>query len=71
MVEYLGDRTGAIFGTISKEGGRFVLKDRFGAVLGYYDPNSDFTYDRMGRALGRGNWLSALLYIELEGRLRW
>lgn len=68
--EVLGDRFGSMLGVIEDEGRRLILKDRFGNVLGYYDKSNKFTFDRVGRVFGRGNWLSTLLYIELGGKVK-
>ncbi len=41
--------------------GRFEMRDRKGAVLGYYDSRTDRTLDGRGNMLGHGNQLGGLV----------
>ena len=48
-------------GKIHDMGDRLVAYDRFGSYLGYYDKQSDTTYDQSGSAIGRGDVLVSLI----------
>lgn len=41
--------------------GKITLRDFYGRILGYYDPNRNETRDFYGRILGCGNCLGTLL----------
>ncbi|PJB27241.1 hypothetical protein CO111_06280 [Candidatus Desantisbacteria bacterium CG_4_9_14_3_um_filter_50_7] len=56
------DSGGNVLGNIeTMPDGRQCLTARLGDVLGYYDPNSDTTTDRLGTIIGQGNLLKTLL----------
>jgi hypothetical protein len=59
--EMLRDKYGTIIGMIQIEGSRQTLRDRYGTFLGSYDSHDDWTRDRYGNAVGRGNLLATLL----------
>jgi hypothetical protein len=59
--ETLTDSAGNISGYIeTMPDGRQCLTGRLGDVLGYYDPNSNITTDRLGTLIGYGNMLASL-----------
>lgn len=62
----LRDKYGRLLGIIYKEENILILTDRFGKRLGTYHISSDETRDRFGKVVARGNWLSALLYKEVQ-----
>lgn len=56
------DFSGQILGYIIDEGsGNQRATDFFGQVLGYYKSATDFTTDRLGIILARGNILASLI----------
>jgi hypothetical protein len=57
----LRDRYGTIIGQIAIEGVRQTLRDRYGYLLGWYDSTSNFTRDKYGNVIGKGNLLVTLL----------
>lgn len=60
--QVLRDRRGNTLARIRKlPDGRFELRDRLGATLGYYDEKRDQTRDRLGNLLGYGNLLGTLV----------
>ncbi|MFP4096817.1 MAG: hypothetical protein ACLFUB_20205 [Cyclobacteriaceae bacterium] len=61
MTEYLKDKRGKIVGTIREQNGRLYIRDSRGQTLGTYDKDMNITKDRLGRTIGRGNLLAALL----------
>jgi hypothetical protein len=48
--------------------GRLEARDRYGRLLGTYDPKRDETRDCSGRLLAKGNILSALIVKAAEQR---
>ena len=61
--EVLRDRMGRELGRI-RTGifGKLEAFDRMGRRLGSYDPQWNRTYDQMGREVGEGNLLAALIW---------
>ena len=45
----------------SSNSGVVTARDRFGIVVGRFDPNSNRTTDRHGRVIGHGNLLASLV----------
>lgn len=66
--QILKDKSGRVIGRIDEEGGKYVLKDRSGKRLGYYNPKTDKTFDKSGKSVGKGNLLDALLVNQALGR---
>ena len=59
--EYLKDNCNRIMGWIDDQGSREYIYDSTGHQLGWYQKNTDSTFDNCGRMLGRGNTLTRLL----------
>lgn len=59
MHEVIKDRSGRKLGEIRTEGNKEVIYDTYGRKLGWYD--GKYTYDKMGRKIGEGNFLTTLL----------
>jgi len=59
--QVLRDRFGRIVGYIHEVAGEQVLFDKNGRRLGRYSKERDATYDKFGRIVGFGNWLSYIL----------
>lgn len=58
----LRNRQGHLLGRIStSKDGQLELSDPKGHLKGTYDPKRDFTRNRMGHVVGRGNLLATLL----------
>lgn len=67
--QVIRDRYSRTLGTISTaSNGRLEARDRYGRLLGSYDPKRDQTRDRYGRVLAKGNILSALIVKAAEER---
>jgi len=64
--EVLRDKYGRIAGYISEVGDDLILYDKYGKKVGRYSKARGVTYDKHGRVVGWGNWLSALLVKELS-----
>jgi hypothetical protein len=61
--EVLRDWMGRELGRIRTDSsGKLEAFDRMGRRLGSYDPRSNRTYDQMGREVGQGNLLAALIW---------
>jgi len=56
------DRNGNRLGSIVDNGHQLVAKDKFGNVLGYFDPKKNVTSDRNSNRICEGNALSALIF---------
>jgi len=61
MRKDLSDRFGAFIGWMSIGNIEWVLYDKIGAYKGVYKVAGDATYDMVGRFIGTGNLLAALL----------
>lgn len=59
--EFLRDKYGNIVAQVSFDGSRCTIRDKYGNLLGWYDGDTDWTRDRYGAPVGRGNLLTALL----------
>jgi hypothetical protein len=59
--QILRDRQGNKIGEVLISDRRCVLRDKFGNKLGDYNANDQFTRDRFGNIIGRGNLLATLL----------
>lgn len=62
----LRDKFGRVAGYIHEIAGEEVLLDKFGRRLGRYSKARDVTYDKYGRIVGFGDWLSYLLGREVK-----
>lgn len=60
-VRHLRDRNGILLGTLHPVGRILQAKDRHGSIIGWYDPRTDQTRDRMGSIFGSGDLLAALI----------
>lgn len=52
---------GESIGYINEDSGRRTLFDSSGAMLGYYNKNTNKTFDRSGAVVGQGDQLTRLL----------
>ena len=60
--QYLRDKRGRILGWLDDGvGSKMCIRDWQGKIWGWYDPKTDFTRDKQGRIVGRGNLLATLL----------
>jgi hypothetical protein len=59
--EVLRDKYGVFLGEIRIEGSKQTLCDRHFNRLGEYDAHTDWTRDKYGNPVGRGNMLVTLL----------
>lgn len=57
----LRDRMNRPIGSLVNDGHRIKGRDRLGRPVGWYDPESDQTRDRLGCVVGRGNLLATLI----------
>ncbi len=51
------DKMSSRLGEIKPEGHRLVAYNKIGQKLGYWDENSDATFDKIGRRIAKGNVL--------------
>lgn len=61
MRQELRNRLGRPLGWLDNRGDRIEGRDRLGRLVGWYSSREDQTRDRLGRIVGRGNLLSALI----------
>ena len=59
--ETLRDKYGERLGEFVVHGSRCELRDRYGYLLGWYDLETNWTRDKYGNPIGRGNLLVTLL----------
>jgi hypothetical protein len=60
--QLLRDRTGRILGWYDDgTAGKIYLRDWMGRICGWYEPKTNYTRDKQGRIVGRGNLLTTLL----------
>lgn len=60
--EKLRDRQGRLLGEIiQKSDGKFEGRDKFGRLMGTYEPKSNQTRDARGSVVGTGNLLASLI----------
>jgi hypothetical protein len=59
--QILRDKYGVVLGEIRVEGSKQTLWDRHFNRLGDYDTRTDWTRDKYGNVVGRGNLLTTLL----------
>jgi hypothetical protein len=59
--EVLRDKYGTVIGEIRIEGPKHTLWDRHFNPLGEYNAHTDWTRDKYGNVIGRGNLLVTLL----------
>jgi hypothetical protein len=59
--QILRDKYGVVLGEIRVEGSTQTLWDRHFNRLGDYDTRTDWTRDKYGNVVGRGNLLTTLL----------
>lgn len=60
VVREVKNKFGSSLGKIIEDGKKFKAVDRLGRTVGYFDPRTDKTTDRLGRALANGDILSSL-----------
>lgn len=61
MAQELRDKNGKLLGKISEVGNNLEIRNALGQLKGKYDPKVNETRDALGRLVGKGNQLSALL----------
>jgi hypothetical protein len=61
MIQFLRDRNGKMIGQLKTQGDLIWLLNRNGIMQGRYNTKTDFTYDRNGKMVGRGNLVVTLL----------
>ena len=62
MSNDIRDRTNKRIGSVKElQNGDMEIRDAVNHRLGRYDPDNDTTYDAVGRRVGTGNLLAALL----------
>ena len=67
--EVIRDGHGKLLGGIRPgASGRLEARDRYGKLLGRYDPKTNETRDAYGRLLTKGNTLSALVMKAAEAK---
>ena len=59
--EVLRDKYGNRLGEVVTRGSKSTLRDLYGILLGSYDAHDDWTRDRYGNFVGRGNLLATFL----------
>ena len=59
--EVLRDKYGNILGEIRIDGSKQTLWDKYFNPVGSYDAHTDWTRDKYGNPVGRGNLLTTLL----------
>ena len=61
MRERLTNSSGSTIGYLDDQGSRIYLYSSSLTKLGYYDKNSNTTYNASGSSIGKGNLLTMLL----------
>lgn len=61
MKTTIKDASGKTVAQTMEAGDRTLLQDASGSTLGWHDKNTNQTYNKSGRAVYKGNHLSALL----------
>lgn len=61
MRHELRDRLNRPIGWYDQRGDRTEGRDRLGRLVGWYSARDNQTRDRLGRVVGRGNMLSAMI----------
>ncbi|MGN6617847.1 MAG: hypothetical protein ACTHJ5_11790 [Ilyomonas sp.] len=59
--EYLRDSMGNVIAEIKQQGSLQVIYGTTGNSLGWYNPNTNITYDANGNTYGVGNLLTRLI----------
>ncbi len=59
--EYLRDSMGNVIAEIKQQGSNEVIYGTNGNSLGWYNPNTNTTYDANGNTYGVGNLLTRLI----------
>ena len=60
--EYVRNNSGKVIGHVTKSSdGKFIFRDTEGRLLGTYDSKYNYTKDRTGKVVGRGNILGYLI----------
>ena len=59
--QYLRDKRGRILGWLDHVNDKIYIRDWMGRICGWYEPKTNYTRDRQGRIVGRGNLLTTLL----------
>lgn len=61
MKRLIKNASGETVGQIWEQGTRIFAQDTSGQTLGWYDKNTDKTFDKSGRPVYDGNMVTALL----------
>ena len=59
--QYLRDQRGRILGWLDQVNDKLYIRDWMGRICGWYDTKTNYTRDKQGRIVGRGNLLTTLL----------
>ena len=59
--QYLRDKRGCILGWLDQVNDKLYIRDWMGRICGWYEPKTNYTRDKQGRIVGRGNLLTTLL----------
>ena len=61
MKQTIKNASGETVGQLVEQGARILAQDRSGKTLGWYDKNTDKTFDKSGSPLYSGDMTRALL----------
>ena len=59
--QYLRDKRGRILGWLDQVNDKRYIRDWMGRICGWYEPKTNYTRDKQGRIVGRGDLLTTLL----------
>jgi hypothetical protein len=60
MKELVKNASGATIGQLVEQGTRILAQDKSGKTLGWFEKNSNKTFDKSGKPLYSGNMVSML-----------
>lgn len=59
--QYLRDKRGRILSWLDQVNDKIYIRDWMGRICGWYEGKTNYTRDRQGRIVGRGDLLTTLL----------